>query len=449
MVLSEFFLNAMLDNAWHNPMWVKSVFCLRREPPDKWTTDKYPYRIVQQADGYYFLNKDLVLTKFKDAPDLSRPLLNVRERVTVPANTVINWPSGGDTDVGILLANFILLIGVFGTRIPYINGHIKIKAIENNYIVKHRADFPNGDRNNFKDRDPTKFYIDDLENFGRAVDYIENFNDYFVPGGSQKMMTVHPDFFAYREALAKEYEGKLNNPIEAADFVNKLLKWDFDNWLKGDPGLGYLKVSSKSLKINRSRVLLTFGGENTLGKSDGINFVVKSLLEGWDIDNLDIYFNAQRFGSYSRGAETVLGGVVIKEMTTLSAHAKITYDDCGSAFGVPVAITGENFSNYVGTYYVDAKNKKAVRINEEDKEKIVGNKLSIRNPKYCHGPHNSGVDFCAKCCGDKLAAKPKALGVAVNTIGQIFLEVYMGAAHIKELQSAKLDIDKIFGMYYY
>jgi len=162
------------------------------------------------------------------------------------------------------------------------------------------------------------------------------------------MFTVHPDFYAYRESLLKEYADHLTDPIKATEFVNKLLKWDYDNWLAHDVALGYLKVSKKSLAINRSRVLLTFGGEKTLAKQGGINFVVSSLLDGWDIDKVDVYFNAQRQGSFSRGAETVLGGTVVKDMTTLAVHAKITTDDCGSTLGQEVLFTQEVEKPWIG-----------------------------------------------------------------------------------------------------
>lgn len=442
MRINDFFLEAMQNNAWHNPKWVKSIFCLRREDPLAWHNDKYPYRIVTANDGYYYLNKELVLTRLEGAEDITRAPVPFREPITVPPNTIPNWASGGETDIGILFANYVLLIGVFHDKIPYINGEVKINKIEK-IIVDNREDYPNGDPNN-PDRKKDKFYIDEFIKFSRACDYLENFNDLFVPGGSPKMMTLHPDFFAYRDSLVKEYEGKLNNPIYAAEFVNKLLKWDYDNWLKDDPGLGYLKVSKKSLAINRSRVLLTFGGEQTLAKTDGVNFVVKSLVEGWDIDNLSVYFNAQRNGSYSRGAETVLGGVIIKEMTTLSAHAKIVSDDCGSSLGNRTRVKEYNWNNLVGKYFVDAKTKKPVLITEEQKTKLMGTVIYVRNPKFCKA---GKVEFCGVCCGSRLAAKPKALGTAVNTIGQIFLEVYMGAAHVKELKSARFDYKKTFGMF--
>ena len=221
MRINDFFLEAMQNNAWHNPKWVKSIFCLRREDPLAWHNDKYPYRIVTANDGYYYLNKELVLTRLEGAEDITRAPVPFREPITVPPNTIPNWASGGETDIGILFANYVLLIGVFHDKIPYINGEVKINKIEK-IIVDNREDYPNGDPNN-PDRKKDKFYIDEFIKFSRACDYLENFNDLFVPGGSPKMMTLHPDYFAYRDSLVKEYEGKLNNPIYAAEFVNKLL----------------------------------------------------------------------------------------------------------------------------------------------------------------------------------------------------------------------------------
>lgn len=440
---NDFYIKAMLANTWHNPNWVMSVFCLRQEAPDAWEKDKYPFRIVKKEDGYYFITTDGGLEKIDDA-DVSQPPITRRMRITVPKGVVPNFLEGGDTDAETLLANYAVIIDPFGTKIPYINGEIKLGNIEN-IIVKNRAPYPNGDRNNTKDRLPDKFYLDEYFRYTRGVDYLCAFNHVFVPGGTEKLMTVHPDFFAYRASLLKEYEGKLTNPVLASEFVNKLLAWDYKNWLEGDPSLGYLKVNKKSLAINRSRVLLCFGGEKTLAEGVDVNFIVKSLLEGWDIDNIDIYFNAQRKGSYSRGAETVLGGVVVKEMTTLAANARITNRDCGTTLGSDLTMDERLLKALVGRHYVDPVTRAPVEIKETDFSKLVGKRLSIRVPRYCK---NSSSDFCEICCGPNLAAKPKALGVSTNSIGHIFLEIYMGGAHVKELENVFFDHLKAFGMFY-
>jgi hypothetical protein len=436
----------MRDGAWKDPAWVLSAFCLKREPPDKWQTDKKPYRIVMQADGYYFVSPeaDQQLIKIDDT-DPSAPLVPRRYPLTVPKGYVVNWLEGGETDAEALLANYILLIGPFGSKIPYMKGEIKPKNIEK-IVVANRAEYPNDDPENFVDRDPTKFYIDEFKTYTRAVDYVCNFNHIFVPGGSTKMFTVHPDFYAYRESLLKEYADHLTDPIKATEFVNKLLKWDYDNWLAHDVALGYLKVSKKSLAINRSRVLLTFGGEKTLAKQGGINFVVSSLLDGWDIDKVDVYFNAQRQGSFSRGAETVLGGTVVKDMTTLAVHAKITTDDCGSTLGQEVLFTQEVEKSWIGRHYIDERTKQPVQITDDNKVMLYGKTLNMRVAKWCK--QTPGTCFCAVCCGPKLSAKRSGLGASINQIGNFFLEVYMGGAHVKELKSTKFDIKTAFGQFF-
>jgi hypothetical protein len=421
-----------------------AAFCMRQEPPDLWEKDKYPYRIVTKPDSYYFVNESGDLEKL-EGTDVTKPPIDRRYPINVPKNTIANFMDGGLTDAEIMLSNFALLIGPFGNKIPYINGEIRLSRDIEPLIVSRRAKYPNGDPKNIADRDPDKIYLDEYIKYTRAVDYLCVFNHVFVPGGSIKLFTVHPEFFAYRASLLKEYEGKLNNPVIASEFVNKLLKWDYDNWLAGDPSLAILKADKKSLAINRSRVLLCFGGERSLAEGVEVNFVVKSLLEGWDLNNVDIYFNAQRKGSYSRGAETVLGGVVVKEMTTLAANARIIDHDCGSTMGNEVPITENNFNGFVGRHYIDPTSKKAVEITQETKARLVGRTVSIRIARYCK---HTSPDFCGVCCGPNLAAKPKALGVAINSIGHIFLEIYMGAAHVKELQNAFFDHMKAFGMFY-
>ena len=443
---NEFYCRAMRDQAWRDPSWVMSAFCYRKEPPDLWQLNKTPYRIVSQEDGYYFVSPDADKQLIKiDGTDTSQPLISRRMPIVVPKGYIVNWLEGGQTDAEILLANCLLLVGPFSGKIPYINGQIKIGNIEK-IVIGNRAEYPNDDPNNFNDRDPTKFYIDEFKTFTRAVDYLCNFNHIFVPGGSIKMMTVHPDFYAYRASLLKEYEDKLNDPVKATEFVNKLLKWDYDNWLAHDVSLGYLRVSKKSLAINRSRVLLTFGGEKTLAKYGGINFVVSSLLDGWEMDKVDVYFNAQRQGSYSRGAETVLGGTVVKDMTTLAVHAKITTEDCGSTLGQEVAFTQENEHLWIGRHFTDEKTKKPVKITKDNKMLFYGKTLNMRVIRWCK--QTPGTCFCAVCCGPNLAAKPQGLGTAVNQIGNFFLEVYMGGAHVKELKSTLFDYKKAFGMFY-
>ena len=77
---------------------------------------------------------------------------------------------------------------------------------------------------------------------------------------------------------------------------------------------------------------------------------------------------------------------------------------------------------------------------------FYGKTLNMRVIRWCK--QTPGTCFCAVCCGPNLAAKPQGLGTAVNQIGNFFLEVYMGGAHVKELKSTLFDYKKAFGMFY-
>ena len=83
--------------------------------------------------------------------------------------------------------------------------------------------------------------------------------------------------------------------------------------------------------------------------------ITKSLAEGWDITKFPEMMDGSRAGSYSRGAETMLGGEQVKWLLRTSSNMRITQKDCGSRLGYRMQVTPTTIKQLVGFSIVDNK----------------------------------------------------------------------------------------------
>src|SRR5690606_27627904 len=103
----------------------------------------------------------------------------------------------------------------------------------------------------------------------------------------------------------------------------------------------------KLISGSRKRQFYYFGGEAPFQDGTKVTYIGKSLEEGVDTDYLDVLYNIQRSGSYSRGFQTRLGGEKTKTIYRMLGTVKVEMDDCGSKVGIPVYINPKTPNKYV------------------------------------------------------------------------------------------------------
>jgi hypothetical protein len=150
--------------------------------------------------------------------------------------------------------------------------------------------------------------------------------------------------------------------------------------------------------------------------------------------------NTSRAGSFSRGAETVKGGVSAKVLLRAAGNMKIVDEDCGTDLGLHRVMDTTNYHQLVGRE-VRLKNEWVVVKNLEEAEHLMGDLIIVRSPMYCK---LDGDNLCSHCAGQRLAENKEGLSTALTEISSTIMTALLKAMHGKVLSTAKLDYKKAF-----
>lgn len=443
----DFFLAAMRAGEYKRTAWVISAFSLIAEGPDDWKKNPYPYRIVQTAGGHFFVNPDDTtnLIPLEDAVAGQQPF-NARDLVAITPNHVENvYEDEVITSYGNVLFNYIAVIYPFGRKIPFQTGRVTAGRMEK-LIVDRLRDNPKPGDPIPKSMDiSAPIYVSEYLKFCDAMFSLSAYTQLWVPACTPKTITPPPGVKELRDRLLAENAGRLHDPAVIAKIDAELVKY-LKDWMKGDPGLGFL-IKDKSFSNVRRKLYLMGGAEYGMDDANAeVDLVVKSLSEGWDPEKFAIMNTSSRSGSFSRGALTELGGEATKWLLRASSNMTVTIDDCGSKVGIEVfAVKGEEAKLIGFTAIVPvAGSQHQVTMEQIDQENVgqyLGRKLYVRSPMYCHAPK---TDFCKVCVGQRLAVNPTGLSTAISEYGSVFLTTSMKSMHNTSLVLKRMDKDSVF-----
>lgn len=426
----EFFLASMGAGNYKRKNWVISAFALVNESPDEYKRDHYPYRIIQTPAGYFFIdpNNGNDLTRIDDAKS-GEPLFGIKETLQITSKDNIPNFTGStlETTYGRLLFNYVAVIYPFGSKIPYQNERTSPSKMEDLIIVRLK-DIPEKE----EDRTQEDIYVDEYLQFCDAMFYLTGFTQLCVPTLSEKAITPAPGIAELKEKLLAENKDRLNDPAVIAKIDAELVAYD-KAYLKGDVSEGFL-ITKKSTEIVRKKLFGMHGAETGFGSGVEVDLIKNSLYQGWDIEKFPAMMNNLRVGSYSRGAETMLGGESVKWLLRTSSNMAITVDDCGTKLGNTVHITDSNYKRLIGFGVIQA-GKTVLVPDEATAKEYIGRTVMQRSPMFCQAEK---TDFCKACCGPRLAESPTALSAAVSDYGSTMMYISMQAMKGKALQTAKM-----------
>lgn len=353
---------------------------------------------------------------------------SLKEKVVVTKDDLPNLQEKSvETTYGRLVANWLLLIYPFGTKIPYINRQFAIGEIEK--LIERRL------TSNPKDgeqEDPDKIYIYEYNKYRKAAGILNGLTQLCVPSATPKSLTRHPDAEKLRAELLEKYKDRLHDPATIAKIEGELIKLDRE-WLEGDEAMGFL-IKSKSIEVVRKKSFYMVGAESSFGEAGENTLIERALSEGWDIEKLPQMANNLREGSFDRGAQTALGGEGTKFILRVMQNSQIEEEDCGTKHGFPVTITEDNKNQYIGNNLI--VNGKVVAITEENVKGFLNKPQIMRSPMFCK---TDRAGFCSTCMGARYGASPTGLATAASRIGSTFMSVFMASMHGKALSVAKYD----------
>lgn len=425
MTKIEYFRIFMREKLYLKMAYVIAAFTVAR-PPKNFEPSKYPYLVIYEPQGVGFIdpNNENKFTLISDVPPNVR-LLTPLDKFIIKKGDMSCVRQDTETDVGIALQNALLVEEPAKGYFEYINKFFSAKAIEEKFL-NEMLDEPDDD----SQLEEGKLYIRNYIRLAECALYMHGMTQIFTPGSTYKTMTAPPGLDAKRKELIAEYGGNVNDATVLAKIQKGLLDYD-TAYLKGDPGEGILN-GKKIREIVRMKRFLMYGAEPGIEEKIELNTITKSLAEGWDVTRFDAMSNAQRAGSFSRGAQTQLGGESVKWMLRASSNINVTIPDCGTKLGVPVIGTDELLERNKGYYAI--VNGATIRLGDDNIPQLKGKSFMLRSPGLCRA---TMTDYCECCVGPKLSIHKTGLSSAVAAIGDTFLGIFMSAAHAKGLQLAR------------
>ena len=432
----EFFLAAMNANMLTKKAWLLSAFSLAMQTSDV-PANLNPYDIIYiqsddddipKIDGVKFIDGDLneiILSDYEFNSGDPQPPYQLKDTLTLNKGDVANLQKTIKATYGNLVANWLLLVYPFGSKLPYINERFSIKDVESD-IERLLVSTPSDDEY----EDASKIYVREYKKFQRAAGYITCLAQIAVPSATAKSMTGHPDRKKVKDELLTKYKGQLHNPSILAKIDGELTDLDRE-WLKDDPSTGFY-IKPKSIDVVRKSAYYMMGSSGSFGDTSEESLISNSLADGWDMSKFPAMANAIREGSFDRGAQTALSGAGTKHILRVMQNTKIEEEDCGRKIGFPIMITDQNKKEYVGNYIL--KHGAPLLITEENVDGFIGKPQTMRSPMFCQTDH---AGFCAVCMGKRYGSHPTGLATAASSIGTVTMMVFMSSMHGKALKVAK------------
>ena len=427
--------------AYRAKAWVISAFSLTITPPNAPMKQRvYPSETERNIDSLC-LKRDPFGKAFFHDPESGEVVwledipenvagFSFSEPVSLKSGTCANLDRDVSTTYGAWLFNQIIVVYPFGSKIAFSPNGYTIGEIER--IIEARlADDPVGDAPAVSGPSTSApIYVREYIKYNEAAGALTGYTQLCVPAATPFTMTVDPAVIKRRDELFEMYKDQLDDPVIQAKIGDELIRLDKD-WIAKDPDGGFY-YRNKSFDVVRKSLFMFQGSDSGLGRTG--QFIKTSLDEGMDPETLPDLANSQRNASFSRGAQTALGGVTTKFNLRMFQNAQVVPGDCGTKIGRLVTLDKMSYPYYIGNYYILAG--KPILITEGEAGALIGKELEIRSPAFCHA---DGASFCAVCVGDKIASTPDALATYAGDVGSLFLQNFLQSVHGRALKTVPYD----------
>ena len=436
MKRSEFIRLAWAEKRYRTIEWWVRCFTEFVEQPNAPQPTR-SYFLVKQPWGMGVVMPDGKIEKLDDAPK-SGPTFDSKFQLKIDSSWLPNVKSELDTTLGILMSNTLLISESFGSKIDYINGEVKIGTIESIIAPRLTSDPEPGKPPVATVSDP--IFVHELMSMNRGIEVIVSIMELFVVTMTKRTVLPPTGIKKFRESLLKSKNYNLNDPIQMADYESQLLKFDAE-YLKDDPSFGKF-TSGGILKDSRKKLYLSMGAEGGFSSNGTIVGIPTSLSEGQPEDAASrvAIINGSRAGSYSRGHETMEGGVAAKLMLAASNNYVITKDDCGSTLGLERLYTPWLVNSLKGRTIINGKSQVKVPMDADTKQ-YIGQVIRTRSPMYCR---KTGEHICSVCAGDNMARYETGISLPLTEISHAILIARMKAMHTNALTVKTFEIEDIF-----
>lgn len=427
----DYLKHAILKKLYYRRAWIITLVSVTKS---NIKDENYDGQLFPEPWGYDFETHEAKRVKIEDSRP-NEPLFNFSDRIRIDSTWCPNVKEPIETSIGTLLFNLICIVESFGTKLPFILGKVSVSKIED-MIAPRLLDSPQTE----EQRSKTDFHVDEYIKFVDSLQFIKTLSLLCTVSATPKAILPPTGIKEFKKQLNEKYKGKLNDPVELTKYEKELSEFDH-NFVKDDPGYGTF-LKGKVMDTARKKMYLNIGSEMGFGNNLKVEPVLSSLNDGWPTDSKSYtnMMNGSRAGSYSRGAETVKGGVSAKYLLRAANNFHIQDTDCGSTLGFRRIFNESNIDQLVGRYVIE--NNKLVHIqNNTIAANYLNKPVILRSPMRCK---LDGDNICRICAGDNLNKYPTGVTIPLTEISSIILTASLKLMHTNALKTARMDIQKVF-----
>ena len=421
MILSlrEYFLFAMNNECYNRKEWCFTAFTQSNPVPLGKNPEPYVGQLVTLHDGEIGYISETGEPFSITGVVTNEATIKLAAELTLESGDMANVKSKIVTTYGRALANAMVIAHSFGDKLAYMNEMWSIKQINDSIARLLKDDV---------------ITVEELKLYYRQSYFLSSLTQLCVPSASAKSVTTDPNIAVRKKELLELHKDELHDPAVVSKIEQELIEMD-RAFIKGDISEGFYKAD-KSFNVTRKRSHLMHGGETAFSDETKIDVVPTSLQEGWDPENLPTLINSLRDGSFSRGAQTALGGEAVKAISRVFQNSFISEDDCKDKVGIPFLIDADNYKMFVGRFTVEDTK---VSLTEANLKGYIGKAIVLRSPMSCKVKF---TDYCKVCMGDEISDNEKALSLLAVNVGSAFLSLFLAAFHGKALLTAKVNLNE-------
>lgn len=414
--------------------WLLGIFAVTRLS-DKDKANPYIGMLIREPFGIFIYNDQLEQVKLDTPKKATEALFHPSDRLMITSEDIASLQQEKlETSVGTYLYNLITLYEAFGEKIPYQAGKLSIRKLEA-LIAPRLKDEPEEGQA----KDPNALYPSELNIFRNGITHLKFLSGVIANSITKVGLLPAPGRKEFKATLLKKYEGKLDDPVQLAQFEKELT--DFDNeYLKQDPAYG--KFMKGKVLGARKDLFLTLGAEEDGFSNTGkITPVVNSLEDGVPLTpkEFSAQVNQSRYSSFSRGAETVNGGVVAKDLGRAGDSWTIQTDpgDCGATLGLARIYQKEDIHFLIGRHRI--LNGKSILIKDQSEaEQFINQKVVLRSPQYCRLLNDN---TCAICATGALSKYPNGLPIPMGDVSGGILNDSLKKMHNNKIVTVPMDLN--------
>ena len=433
MKIRDYFLLGLKNNLDLKRHWVNSLISIvtkETKPED------YPYRLIYEGEVLYFIDPETQAKVYIEEYIPGRELIHFRDQFDLNPGDIINYHGSEPriTTYGNVFVNHLTLVQTgCAAIVEFQFGTINFGKLES-FILEQAVD------DDAEVLPPGKIRIAQYVKFAEYALNLIAYSAGLVTSSSEKSITGHPDRTRIRDEWVNANAHRLTDPTAIAE-LNDILDALDKTYLEGDSSAPYY-VSSNKIIGARRMMYYTAGADAGFGDGATVDFIPKALDEGTDLTKLTVLNNSTRVASYSRGAETALGGESTKTIYRMVGNVRVVEPDCGSTVGINTLVSIFNFSDLIGYSYLTPQGM--IKITRENVQPLMGQYIDLRSPGTCKTSIGDttqelgrGKNICAVCAGDVLGENPNGIPAAAAGVGGVFLNNSLKKMHNTEMKIAK------------